>query len=108
MPQANATYRVSAIAGQRLDEIFAYTRETWGDDQAEAYIRRLFTCFQRIAAREIIWRAVPAEFGVDGFYARHEHHYIYWRLLADGTVGVVTVLHERMHQLDRFREDRGA
>ena len=30
---------------------------------------------------------------------------IYWRQFADGTVGIVTILHEQMHQMDRFRED---
>ncbi|MEZ5696325.1 MAG: type II toxin-antitoxin system RelE/ParE family toxin [Sphingomonadaceae bacterium] len=100
-----ANFRVSAIAGQRLDEIFAYTERNWGDAQAEAYIQGLFECFTRIAKREVVWRAVPAEFGVDGFYARHEHHYVYWRILSDETVGIVTVLHERMHQMDRFRGD---
>ena len=54
--------------------------------------------FDRIAGRETPWRVIPAEFGVDGFFGRHEHHYVYWR-------GIVTVLHERMHQMDRFRED---
>lgn len=100
-----ATFRVSAVAGQRIDEIFAYTARTWGETQAEAYVQGLFACFARIAERDVVWRAVPAEFGVDGFYARHEHHYVYWRILADGAVGIVTVLHERMHQLDRFRSD---
>jgi toxin ParE1/3/4 len=28
--------------------------------------------------------------------------------LADGAVGIVTILHERMHQIDRFREDFAA
>jgi toxin ParE1/3/4 len=42
---------------------------------------------------------------MDGYYCRYEHHYIYWRQFADGTVGIVTILHERMHQMDRFRED---
>lgn len=101
-------FRVSAIADQRLDEIYVYTRDTWGQDQAETYIRGLFACFDRIARRELLWRATPAEFGVDGYYCRHEHHYVYWRLLADGDVGIVTVLHERMHHMDRFREDDGA
>lgn len=72
-----------------------------------AYIRGLFTCFERIAAREFVSRAIPAEFGVDGFYCRYERHYVYWRRLNDGAVGIVTILHERMHQLDRFREDDG-
>ncbi|MGF7151517.1 toxin ParE1/3/4 [Sphingomonas zeicaulis] len=101
-------FRVSTIASGRIDEIYAYTRSRWGEDQAEAYIRGLFDCFDRIAARDIIWRAIPAEFEIDGHYARYQHHYIYWRLLSDGAVGIVTILHERMHQLDRFREDRGA
>ena len=100
-----ATFRVSAIAGQRLDEIYAYTQRAWGEDQAEAYVRGLFKCFDKIAAREVVWRAVPVDFGVEGFFARHEHHFVYWRILSDGSVGIVTILHERMHQMDRFRSD---
>lgn len=100
-----ADFRVQGRAGRRLDEIYVYTRDHWGEDQAARYIRGLFERFDAIAARKVAWRVIPAEFGVDGFYCRHEHHYIYWRLLSDGTVGIVTVLHERMHQLDRFSED---
>jgi Plasmid stabilization system protein len=103
-----AEFRVSAIAGQRLDEIYAYTRERWGDAQAEAYVRGRFDCFGRIARRDVLWRAIPAEFGVDGYYGKCEHHYVYWRRLGDGIVGIVTILHERMHQMDRFREDTAA
>ena len=100
-----AIVRISPIASQRLDEIYAYTRDRWGEAQADAYVRGLFGCFDRIARRETPWRAIPAEFGVDGFFSRYEHHYVYWRLLSDGSVGIVTVLHERMHQTDRFRDD---
>jgi toxin ParE1/3/4 len=99
------SFTVSAIAGQRLDEIYVYTRDTWGEAQAESYVRELFRCFDRIVRRDQVWRVVPAEFGVDGFYCRHAHHYIYWRQFADGMVGIVMILHERMHQMDRFRED---
>lgn len=102
-----AGFRVSERAGQRLDEIYVYTRDVWGEAQAERYIRDLFARFDAIAARSVPWRAVPAEFGEDGFYCRHERHFIYWRLLSDGAVGIVTILHERMHQLDRFRNDAG-
>ncbi len=100
-----AGFTVSAIAGERLDEIFTYTREIWGQAQAEAYIGGLFDCFEKIARRDQLWRAVPAEFEVNGYYCRYEHHYVYWRLLSNGTVGIVTILHERMHLMDRFRAD---
>lgn len=98
-------FRVQPAAGRRLDEIFVYTRETWGDAQAERYIRGLFERFLDIAARRAVWRPVPADFGVAGFYGRYERHIIHWRELPDGDVGIVTILHGRMHQMDRFRHD---
>lgn len=100
-----AGFRISQRAGHRLDEIYVYTRDLWDEAQAERYIRGLFARFDEIPAQRVPWRAIPAEFGVDGYYCRHERHFIYWRLLADGMVGIVTILHERMHQLDRFRDD---
>ncbi|MEI9891110.1 MAG: hypothetical protein WDN45_11585 [Caulobacteraceae bacterium] len=51
------------------------------------------------------WQKIPAEFGVDGYVCRYGRHFIYWKVMADGSVGIVTILHERMHQLERFRED---
>lgn len=100
-------YLVQRAAGQRLDEIFVYTRDRWGQVQAKHYINGLFARFAAIAARELPWRSVPAEFGVEGYVCRHEQHFIYWKLLANGQVGIVTILHGRMHQRDRFSEDWG-
>ncbi|HEX7954273.1 MAG TPA: type II toxin-antitoxin system RelE/ParE family toxin [Burkholderiales bacterium] len=99
------SYRVQHAAGRRIDDIYTYTRERWGQDQAERYIRGLFARFEDIVERRIAWRDVPRELGVEGFYCRYERHYVYWRVLSDGAVGIVTVLHERMHQIERFRED---
>jgi toxin ParE1/3/4 len=100
-------FRVQRAAGHRLDEIYVYTRDNWGEAQAECYIEGMFARFAAIAAREFPWRAVPAEFDVSGFVCRYEHHVIYWKELADGTVGIVTILHERMHQIARLKDDFG-
>jgi len=62
-------FRVSATASQRLDEIFVYTRDTWGQDQAEAYIRGLFGCFERIARHDIVSRAIRPNSGSTAFIA---------------------------------------
>ena len=48
---------------------------------------------------------MTAEFGVNGCFFRYEKHYVYWKTLSNGDIGIVTVLHERMHQTGRFRED---
>ncbi|MGF1549391.1 MAG: type II toxin-antitoxin system RelE/ParE family toxin [Sphingomonadaceae bacterium] len=98
-------YRVQRKASDRLDEIYLYSARLWGEAQADRYIQGLFERFEAIAAREIPWRMIPAEFEVDGFVCRYERHLIYWRLLHDGSVGIVTVLHERMHRIDRLGED---
>lgn len=100
-------FRISDQASYRLDEIYVYTERKWGSLQAEVYIRGLFDRFKSIAAREFPWGPIPAEFGVSGCLCRHERHVIYWKILNDGSVGIVTILHERMHQIERFREDWG-
>jgi toxin ParE1/3/4 len=98
-------FRVQRAAGDRLDEIYVYTRDTWGEAQADRYIEGMFDRFAAIAAREFPWRAIPAEYEVSGYFCKYERHFIYWKILADGDVGIVTVLHERMHQIERLRDD---
>ena len=99
--------RVQEAVSLRLDEIYRYTRDRRGAEQADRYITDLFAAFDRIDRHGVASRSIPAEFGVEGFYFRHEQHFVYWRRLSDGYNGIVTILHERMHQTDRFRDDRG-
>jgi toxin ParE1/3/4 len=97
--------RVQEAASRRLDDIYRHTRDRWGAVQAERYITGMFEAFDRIEAHGVVSQNVPAEFGVEGFFFRYEHHFIYWRRLPDGDIGIVAILHERMHQIDRFKED---
>lgn len=99
--------RVQEAASFRLDEIYRYTREHWGSDQADRYITGLFEAFDSIDTRGVPSKPVPADFGVEGYFFRYERHIVYWRRLPNGDIGIVTILHERMHQIDRFREDFG-
>lgn len=99
------SYRLQLAATQRVEEIYAYSLDRWGEEQADQYLRGLFGKFDAIAARSFPWRPIPGEFGQSGYVCRYESHFIYWRLLDDGTVGIVTVLHARMHQISRFRDD---
>jgi plasmid stabilization system protein ParE len=99
--------RVQEAASLRLDDIYRYTRDRWGPEQADRYITDLFAAFEKIDSHGVASRPIPAEFAIDGFYFRHAHHFVYWRWLSDGDIGIVTILHERMHQMDRFRDDLG-
>lgn len=97
--------RVQEAASLRLDDIYRYTRDRWGEVQADRYITGMFEAFERIVAHGVASKPIPAELGVEGFFFRYEHHFIYWRRLSDGGIGIVAILHERMHQIDRFKDD---
>jgi len=89
----------------KIDEIYRYTVKTWGEKQAKAYINGLFESFDNIGNSLVISYPIPADFGINGFYFRYEKHYIYWRYLNNGDIGIVTVLHERMHQIKQFNKE---
>lgn len=100
-------FRVQDAASHRIDEIYRHTLNQWGETQAEAYITGLFEAFDKVGTHEVLSRPIPAEFGMDGFFFRYEKHFIYWRHLSNGDIGIVTILHECMHQIERFKDDFG-
>ncbi|WP_306298552.1 type II toxin-antitoxin system RelE/ParE family toxin [Sphingomonas sp. IBVSS2] len=97
-------YRLFPQAELRLAEIVDYTRSNWGDAQAIAYLDGMLAHIETIAERASPWRTIPAELGVAGYYCRFERHLLYWRVLEDGDIGIVTILHERMQQVNPLRE----
>ena len=44
---------------------------------------------------------------MEGCFFRYEKHYVCWKSLSDGAIGIVAILHERMHRMHRFRDDLG-
>lgn len=97
-------FYLEPAADRRLDEIYTYTRDAWGRDQADRYVLGLFDHFGAIAARRILWRSIPASFGFEGYFCRYERHFIYWKPRADD-IAIVAILHERMDQIERLNED---
>lgn len=96
---------IEKACSHRLDEIYHYSVRHWGEAQAKAYLSGLFEHFGKIVNQTAFSQPIPAEFKVSGFYSRYEKHFVYWRYLADGRVGIVTVLHQRMHQNIRLLND---
>ena len=102
-----ARFLVQESASHRIDEIYRYTIEQWGAAKAEAYVTGLFEAFEKLKTHEVLSRPVPADFGVDGFFFKYEKHFVYWKHLGNEDIGIVTILHERMHQIERFKDDFG-
>ncbi len=94
-------FLIQTAASFRIDAIYRDTLEQCGAAKAESYITGLFATFKNIDTLNVFSRPIPAEFGVEGFFYRYKRRYIYWKYLSDETVGIVTILHERMHQIQR-------
>lgn len=92
-----------------LDDIYVYTYENWGAEQANCYLDALYEMFDRIAERDVPWRRIPAEFelGVAGYFVPCGSHFIYWRELSSDELGIFAVLHQRMDLGNRLREVTG-
>ena len=45
---------------------------------------------------------MPAEFRIEGYFGKCEHHFLDWKVLDTGDVGFVAILHERMHQIEQI------
>jgi toxin ParE1/3/4 len=75
---------------------------SWGQAQTEIYFREFFEQHRRPPHFLASDRGLM---GVDGYVCRYKAHFVYWKVLSSGEIGIVTVLHQRMHQLERFRND---
>ena len=100
-------FSLSPDARVALVDIYNYTIQTWSMQQADTYLNGLFARFEEIADRRVLWRPVPPDFGVDGYFTRYESHIIYWKELDTGDIGIVTVLHSAMMQGDRLQNAFG-
>ncbi|WP_369075409.1 type II toxin-antitoxin system RelE/ParE family toxin [Brenneria tiliae] len=72
-----ANVRIQEASSCRLDEIYRYTCERWGTEQADRYITFIFQAIDRIKTHEVVSRPIPAEFGVEGFFFHYEQHVVY-------------------------------
>ena len=99
------TYELLDTATISLKEIYRYTYDEWGKDQAQRYIDGLFDCFDRIARETQRSRPIPAEYGITGRFCRYEQHFVYWYDLPDGVVAIASILHVRMDLAARLEED---
>ena len=52
-----------------------------------------------------LWRTLRRTGFEKVFYIRYERHFIFFRVLSGGVLGIISILHERMDILARPKED---
>ena len=97
--------RIYPPARERLLEVWAYTEEQWGEEQADAYVAELVAAVESAVIQRHRWRPVPDVALTGIYFIRHRHHFIFFRELAKSRLGVISVLHENMDLPARLRED---
>lgn len=109
-----ATYRFYPRADAAQDRIWRYTADTWGEAQAIAYITGLHAHLKLLCRDRHLWRrlpqalVVPADLKRQAWFSRYQHHYLFFRELDNGDLGVMSILHERTDIPVRLREDLAA
>ncbi len=97
--------RIFRAAEARMLDIWDYTLEKWGEEQADLYLRSLIERIHSLSRQRHRWRPLADKTLPGMWFVRHEHHFVFFRELPSGAIGVITVLHEQMDLPARVKED---
>lgn len=91
----NSRFLLSPAARADLEQIWDYTHDRWGVDQAEKYLRELQHAIERAASNPRIGR------GCDEIRPGYRKlaagsHMLFYRVTIEGVIDVARVLHQRM------------
>ena len=100
-----AKYHLTNKAVEDLTNIWEYTVDTWSERQADDYYNMLIASCQKITEnpRLIGLKYEEIAEGLHGY--RANKHIIFYRILTDGDILVIRILHQRMDLKRRMLED---
>ena len=98
-----AKYHLTKKAVLDLDAIWAYTLKTWSENKADEYYTALVETFVSIAKRPCKLDKEYDEIH-PGLYRRSCHkHLVFYRVVENGDIEIVRILHERMDIASKLR-----
>ena len=106
-----ATCRLFRIAEEELEDIWLYTYEKWGEKQADSYIYGLYDCMEKLATKTLLWRTAPRNLCVPPdiphavYFYHYQRHYLFFRELQNGDIGIISILHDAMEIPVRLAQD---
>jgi toxin ParE1/3/4 len=89
-----AKVELSEAADRDLTEIYLYSFQQFGEQQADAYLLSLDDCLCRLAETPGLGRSIEA-LHPGAFRFEHDSHTVFFRRI-DGGIRVIRVLHRRM------------
>jgi plasmid stabilization system protein ParE len=104
-------YKFFSAADKSQDEIWACTLENFGQKQAEKYIINLHKHLQETSQDKANWKKLPANLAnplrpdIQLYVTKYEKHYVFFRELSGGAMGIISILHEAMEIPVRLKQD---
>lgn len=92
-----AKYHITKKAVEDLSSIWEYTLKTWSESQADIYYRELKQTFEGIAERPTSYDREYVEIKVGLYGRRCNKHIVFYRLVENGDIEIIRILHERMN-----------
>lgn len=90
-----AEYVLSERARKDILDITDYTEEKWSEEQAEKYVRMIFSECRELANKPLVGRSYDeCRPGLRGYPCGK--HVIFYRVLSLTKVRIIRVLHEQM------------
>ena len=95
-------FALSPRASEDLDEIWDYTAQHWGMDQADRYVRHIVAVCSDLASGRKRGRSAEA---VRAGYFRYVvgSHILFYRIGGAGQINVIRILHQRMDVEQHFQ-----
>lgn len=98
-------YKIYRKTYAQLIKIWHYTCEKWGEEQANKYIHELYNAIEKISSTPELWKKIKRDNIKNVFYYRHQKHFIFFKILSKESIGIISILHERMHLPEQLKKD---
>jgi len=95
-------YCLSSSAERDLRNVWIYTFETWGEEQADRYTQGLKNCCEKVVKNPSLGKLVN-EIGAGLRVSHCQHHHLFY-LTANKRIIIVGILHEKMDLIQRLQE----
>jgi toxin ParE1/3/4 len=97
-----SAWLLAPAAKDDLAEIWDYTSEQWGDEQADRYVRDITDACQALADERRHGRPIN-EIRHGYFKLAVGSHFLCYRITTEGATEIVRILHQRMDIMTRLQ-----
>lgn len=97
--------KIYKTAKKQIIQIWHYTKEKWGEEQANRYVTGLYEFLEKNALCQELWKKIDYENMEDIYYCKYKKHFIFFKKLSGQGLGVISILHEKMNIPTQLKND---